>query len=84
MKAAALFAAAYGFPPSACGTQEEMLGLLQNLRMSMAISSGILARGVAVCFSSEASAELLKDSGAPTQDIIKAKLNAMRQKAGVR
>lgn len=84
MKAAAMFAVAYGFPPSACGSQEELLGLFGNIRTAMAYKSAMFARGVASCFSSEAGSELLKDCGAPVKDVVRMKLDAMRAKAARR
>jgi hypothetical protein len=83
MKAAAMFAAAYGFPPSACASQEEALGLLHNIKIALALRSAVTARGVAVCFSQEANADLMIDLGAPIKEIARMKLNAMRQKAGM-
>lgn len=82
MKAAAMFAAAYGFPPSLC-TSEESLGLFQNIRLAMAMRSAQFARGVAVCFSAEANADLMKDCGADFKDIAKMKIEAMRRKGGM-
>lgn len=81
MKAAAMFAAAYGFPPSLCGNAEEALGLFQNIRFAMAVRSAGFARGVSVCFSQDANADLMKDCGAAPKDIARMKLDAMRQKA---
>jgi hypothetical protein len=80
MKAAAVFAAAYGFPPSLCRNPEEALGLFQNIRFAMAIRSAIQARGVGVCFSQDANAELMKDCGAHPRDVARMKLDAMRQR----
>lgn len=84
LKAAALFAAAYGFPPSACRDEDEMLGLFQNIRTAMAIKAATFARGVAACLSAEANAELMKDCGAPAQDIARMRVEALKQKAGRR
>ena len=84
MKAAAMFAVAYGFPPSACGSQEEMLGLFGNIKTALAYRSALTARGVSACFSSEAGADLIKDCGAPVKDIARMKLDAMRAKAARR
>ena len=81
MKAAAMFAAAYGFPPSLC-TPEESLGLFQNIRLAMGLRSAQTARAIAACFSAEASADLMKDCGADFKDIAKIKLEAMRRKGG--
>ena len=78
-----MFAAAYGFPPSACKDEEEAMGLFQNIRMALAIRSATFARGVAACLSQDANADLLKDCGASPKSVAKMKLDAMRQKAGV-
>lgn len=82
MKAAALFAAAYGFPPSACRDSEEVLGLMANLKQTLAIRSAIFARGVSACFSAEANASIMEDCGAPMKDVIAMKVDALKQKAG--
>ncbi len=79
-----MFAAAYGFPPSACKDEEEALGLFQNIRTALAVQSAITARGIAACLSQDANADLMKDCGAPPKDIARMKLEAMRQKAGWR
>ena len=79
-----MFAAAYGFPPSACRDSEEVMGLMANIKMAMAMRSAMFARGVAACFSADANASILEDCGAPQKEIIAMKIDAMKQKAGSR
>jgi hypothetical protein len=75
-----MFAAAYGFPPSACKSSEEMLGLMANLRMAMALKSAMFSRGIAACLTAEANASILEDCGAPKKDIIRVKMEALKQR----
>jgi hypothetical protein len=84
MKAAAMFAAAYGFPPSACRDWEEVIGLMANMKQTLAVRSAIFARGIAACLSAEANASIMEDCGAPAKDVIAMKMDALKQKAGIR
>lgn len=48
----------------------------------MALQSAMFARGIAACLSADANAELMRDCGAPSKDIARMKVEAMKQKAG--
>lgn len=76
-----MFAAAYGFPPSACRDEDEAMGLFANIKLAMAMQSATFARGISVVLSADANAELMKDIGASTKDIVRMKMEAMRSKS---
>ncbi len=76
-----MFAAAYGFPPSACKNENEAMGLFSNIKLAMAIQSAMFARGVAACLSPDANADLMQDCGASTKDIIRMKMQGMKEKS---
>ena len=81
MRAAATFAAAYGFPPSACGTREEAIGLLMNLPMCQAMRSLSVAQGVAGVVNGDALGDMLEAVGASSKLVGDARFSAMRQEA---
>jgi hypothetical protein len=81
MTAAAMFAVAYGFPPSAC-KGDEAVGLLANMERALAMRGIHHARGSAAASSVSAFADLVEASFAPPWVVVEARMAAMRSEAG--
>jgi len=81
MKAAATFAAAYGFPPSACRDAEEATVLLKHIEHAIAVRAVSTALGAAAVVSKEGVADLMERLGGASKDGMKMRLDAMVEAA---
>lgn len=81
LRAVALFAATYGFLPSACRSVSEAVGLMENAAMVLAIKSIGITRGAGALFKSDVAADLAEDVGASPRKVIELRMRAMREEA---
>ncbi len=76
-----MFAAAYGFPPSACRDAEEAIGLLRNIGIAVSLKSVSVAGGAAAALSQEAAADLAERLGESPKAVASMRLEAMKSAA---